>query len=223
MISLIFIGVAAGSQISGNAFNLSLLKQLDAKTSTDAPKSNLSDVPDQIKESGEPRKKDNTNEEPICTPTPDENLKSTQPTQTKIYRPNLFSSKRINSCIISSEKARSLCALIIALWVVLSYRDDPSNGRNLVNSGSVLASRPLYIVLLTDVAIVLGQTYLGSRGESSEEADNNERVASSEDEENWRQAIKLMERGLVVYQSIRAVFIDFSIYTVVLIFGLFVV
>lgn len=131
---------------------------------------------------------------------------------------NLFSCKQINSCIIASQGTRSFCALMIALLVVLSYIDDALLGINRVSSESVEALRPLYILLLTDVTIVLAHVFLKQQ-KQCEEAEK-ERVEPQEDGNNMTQAVQLMERSLVVYQTARAVFIDFSIYTVVVVCGL---
>ncbi|KAK3219745.1 hypothetical protein Dsin_013715 [Dipteronia sinensis] len=143
------------------------------------------------------------------------NEKELLPEPTKPNQNKLFSSKRIHYCIIYSQGTRSFCALVIALLVVLSYMDYPL--LNIVSSDSIVASRPLYILLLTDVTIVVAQVYLENRRES-EEAEA-ERLAQEEGH-NLVEAIVLMERGLVVYQIIRGVFIDFSIYAVVVICGL---
>lgn len=84
-----------------------------------------------------------------------------------------------------------------------------------MKSESVVASRPLYIILLTDVTIVLARMILVRREDVEEE-----RVVVPQDGHNWVEAVKLLERGLVVYQAIRGVFIDFSVYVVVVICGL---
>ncbi|XP_031250244.1 uncharacterized protein LOC116108095 [Pistacia vera] len=147
-------------------------------------------------------------------------LNDTQPVPkpSRINQLNLFSCKQVNSCIIASQNTRSFCALIIALLVVLSYIDYPYFGMNIVRSEGIVASRPLYILLLTDVTIVLAQLYLEERTHS-EEAEK-EKVIPQEEKHNLIQAIQIMEKGLVVYQSIWAVFIDFSIYVVVVVCGL---
>ncbi|KAK1576552.1 hypothetical protein Q3G72_014878 [Acer saccharum] len=144
----------------------------------------------------------NDEKEPLSEPT--------KPNQNK-----LFSSKRINYCIIYSQGTRSFCALVIALLVVLSYMDYPL--LNIVSSDGIVASRPVYILLLTDITIVVAQVFLENRRES-EEAEA-ERL-TQEEGHNLVEAIVLMERGLVAYQIIRGVFIDFSIYAVVVICGL---
>ncbi|MCV5003180.1 hypothetical protein OFM39_26305, partial [Escherichia coli] len=53
--------------------------------------------------------------------------------------------------------------------VVLSCIDYPLFGRNIVSSESVVASRPLYSLLLTDVTIVVARLYLENRRAQEEE------------------------------------------------------
>lgn len=119
----------------------------------------------------------------------------------------LFSSRALNSCILASECTRALSSLIIALLVVFYY----------MISRSVLASRPLYILLLTDVTIVLARL-LGRKVIVLEETEG-ESVKAPRDGHNWGDAVKLLERGLVAYQAIRGVFIDCSIYLVIVVCG----
>ncbi|XVF26732.1 hypothetical protein REPUB_Repub14bG0043700 [Reevesia pubescens] len=133
-------------------------------------------------------------------------------------QPDFFSSKRLISCIIASERTRSFCALLIALFVLVSYIDYPLVGMNIVSPESIVASRPLYIILLTDLTVVLGRLFLDKKGDS-EEAEE-EKSGSPNNRHNWEGAVKLLERGLVAYQTLRALFIDFSIYAVVVICGL---
>lgn len=134
-------------------------------------------------------------------------------------KPNFFSSKRINSCIIASQRSRVICSLIIASLVLISYIDYPLLGINIVSSESIIASRPLYIVLLTDVTIVLVRLFR-ERGNHGSEESERERMVSKEDGDNWVGAVKLLERGLTVYQAVRGIFIDCSVYLVVVICAL---
>ncbi|MBA0580111.1 uncharacterized protein LOC105777896 isoform X1 [Gossypium raimondii] len=135
-------------------------------------------------------------------------------------QPNLFSSKLVNSCIIASERARSLCALFIAICVLLSHINFPLLGLSIGRSDSNVASKPLYIILLTDLAIVLSRLFLDKKGVVSAEVEEEKPAAASQDnKENWDGAVMLLERGLVAYQTMRALFIDFSIYAVVVICG----
>lgn len=116
-----------------------------------------------------------------------------------------FSSRELNFCILASENTRALSSLIIALLVVFYY----------TISESILASRPLYIVLVTDVTIVVARIYREkTRFLEEKEGDKGE---AGEDGHSWGDAVKLLERGLVLYQAIRGVFIDCSIYLVVVV------
>ncbi|ESQ30214.1 hypothetical protein EUTSA_v10012010mg [Eutrema salsugineum] len=121
-----------------------------------------------------------------------------------------FSSKKLNASIISSERSRSLSSLTIAVFVVLLPR------LNILRSDTILALRPLWLLLLTDCAIVMSYLTMevpggGSSHEMEEEGKKNG--------ENWSDAEKLLERGVVVYQALRGMFIDCSLYMVVVICG----
>lgn len=132
---------------------------------------------------------------------------------------NFFTIKDLSSCITASENTRLLCSCIIALFVVLSHTDLSLLGSNIINSKSIIISRPLYILLFTDVTIVIAQLLLEKR-RSSEKAEEEERMPRHVDGSNWLGAIQVLETGLVLSQIIRAVFVDCSIYAVIVICGL---
>ncbi|KZV16270.1 hypothetical protein F511_35836 [Dorcoceras hygrometricum] len=117
--------------------------------------------------------------------------------------------KEINSTIISSENTRVMCSTIIAVLVVLSHVNLP---HNVVRSKSLIAYRPLYVVLVTDVLIVAARLALYTQ-KKREEEDHKGGV-------NWGGAIKMLELGLVVHRGIRAIFIDCSFYLVIVVCGL---
>ncbi|CAJ1951183.1 unnamed protein product [Sphenostylis stenocarpa] len=121
------------------------------------------------------------------------------------HKAALFASRELNYCILASEPTRALSSLIIALVVVFYY----------LISKSILASRPLYILLLTDVTIVFARLF-GGKAIVVEETEE-EKGKTPGDGHSWGDAVKLLERGLVVYQAIRGVFIDCSIYLVVVV------
>lgn len=210
-----------------NAFDSTLLKH---ETSDDVYRGNHFDVGSH----GEPQlRKRGTSIEEIKTPLDDmievqPSLGTSMVQRTSIdreplqklrrHQPKIFTSKRMSTCIIASESTRIICALIIAFLAVLSYVDYPLFGRNIVKSESVVASRPLYILLLTDVTIVLVLLHF-EKLRGPEEAEEEE-VAPPKDRDNWAEAEKVLERGLVVYQATRAIFIDCSVYLVVVICGL---
>lgn len=128
-----------------------------------------------------------------------------------------FSSKKLNASIISSERSRSLSSLTIAAFVILLP------GFNIIRSDTILTSRPLWLLLLTDCAIVVSHlTMEASGGGSSHGIEEEEEEGKSKDGnngENWSDAEKLLERGVVLYQALRGMFIDCSLYMVVVICG----
>ncbi|XP_047152375.1 uncharacterized protein LOC124824054 [Vigna umbellata] len=145
------------------------------------------------------------------SPVPSEPKSSVQKTQQVKQPPRhkatFFSSRELNYCILASESTRALSSLIIASVVVFHY----------LISKSVLASRPLYILLLTDVTIVLARLYGGKT--IAVEENEGEKGKTPGDGHSWGDAVKLLERGLVAYQALRGAFIDCSIYLVVVVCG----
>ncbi|XP_019430005.1 PREDICTED: uncharacterized protein LOC109337481 [Lupinus angustifolius] len=121
------------------------------------------------------------------------------------HKHTFFSSRELNLSILASETTRAICSLIIALLVVFFY---------MISEG-IAATRPIYIVLLTDITIVLGRLYR-EKARVLEETEG-ENVEAPRDGHSWGDAVKLMERGLVAYQAIRGIFIDCSIYIVVVV------
>ncbi|GER52428.1 phosphorylase b kinase gamma catalytic chain, partial [Striga asiatica] len=141
---------------------------------------------------------------PECTKLPEKPL---------VHLFRFISLNEINFSIISSEDTRAICSVVLAILVVLSYITLPPNE---VKPKSLLAYKPLYVVLLTDVFIVCVKLapYAHIRKEYVMEP------KMKEDGDNWGGAVKLLEFGLVLHQTIRALFIDCSFYFVVVVFGL---
>ncbi|XP_021736832.1 uncharacterized protein LOC110703344 isoform X1 [Chenopodium quinoa] len=128
-------------------------------------------------------------------------------------RPLLFSAKELSSCIIASETTRIICSVSIALLVVLSFIDYPVLGVNIVNSKSIIALRPLYLLLVTEITVIIAYLVFRRRRYEASEEDTG---VSKGGGVNWERA-ETLERGLVAHQTIRAVFIDFSVYVVIVI------
>ncbi|KAL9304476.1 hypothetical protein ACSQ67_021739 [Phaseolus vulgaris] len=143
------------------------------------------------------------------TPVPSKPKSPAQNTEVKQQPPRkkatFFSSRELNHCILASESTRALSSLIIAVVVVFYY----------LISKSVLASRPLYILLLTDVTIVFARLHCGKA--IVVEENEGEKGKTPGDGHSWGDAVKLLERGLVAYQALRGAFIDCSIYLVVVV------
>lgn len=128
---------------------------------------------------------------------------------------HLFSLRDINSCILISENKRVICSVMISLLVVLSYAHLPLH---IARSNSFVASRPLYILLLTDLTIVVARIVRKEVVHDEERTKNREGVKDFG--HNWDGALTILEYGLVLYQTIRAIFIDCSFYLVIVICGL---
>ncbi|KAJ4896692.1 Uncharacterized protein Rs2_23486 [Raphanus sativus] len=134
----------------------------------------------------------------------------------KSQRPrSSFSSKKLNASIISSERSRSLSSLTIAAFVILLP------GFNIIRSDTILTMKPLWLLLLTDCAIVVSHlTMEVSGGGSSHEIEEEEvKSKNGNNGEKWSDAEKLLERGVVLYRALRGMLIDCSLYMVVVICG----
>ncbi|KAG6425952.1 hypothetical protein SASPL_110163 [Salvia splendens] len=119
--------------------------------------------------------------------------------------------KDINHSIISSEKTRLFCSLVIALLVLLSHIDPIFI---VVKSESLIASRPLYAVLLSDLLIAAATLALLSFRRAAEQK------VEFEKDVNWDGAVKVLEWGIILHQTVRAIFIDCSLYLAIVICGL---
>ncbi|XP_057773003.1 uncharacterized protein LOC130992402 [Salvia miltiorrhiza] len=127
------------------------------------------------------------------------------------YHLSSIAPRDINLSIISSEKTRVICSFVIAVLVVLSHID-PTH--KVVKSKSLIAYRPLYAVLLSDLLIVAATMALLSQGREGE------KEVKLEKDVNWDGAVKVLEWGIILHQAVRAIFIDCSLYLAIVICGL---
>lgn len=125
-----------------------------------------------------------------------------------------FTPKDINSCVISSENTRLFCSIMMAILVVIAYANLP---QHVVRSKSITASRPLYVLLVTDFIIVILQQCFTKQNATKVEVEKPE--SRQEDGSNWDEAVRVLEWGLVLYQTVRAIFIDCSFFTVIVVCG----
>ncbi|KAL8465840.1 hypothetical protein ACS0TY_035088 [Phlomoides rotata] len=130
------------------------------------------------------------------------------------YHLSTISVREIHFSILSSERSRVVCSLVIAVLVVLSHINLP---HKVIKSKSLIAYRPLYAVLLSDMLIIGARLALYSQGKEEEEGGE---VKIEKDVVNWDGAVTLLEWGLMMHQALRAVFIDCSLYLAVVICGL---
>lgn len=102
--------------------------------------------------------------------------------------------------------------------VVLLHLGFPLPGNKFL--GSILNFRPLYLVLLTNVTLVMGRLLYGDHG-SSQRTIGEEHKATSTDEYNWAEQLsKTLDVGLVAKKVVDAVFMDCSVYAIIVICGL---
>ncbi|KAJ4950126.1 hypothetical protein NE237_026958 [Protea cynaroides] len=134
------------------------------------------------------------------------------------HHSKIFTASRISSSVSASEKTRLLCSVGIALIVVLSHLRFPLLGSSFVRS--IIAPRPVYLILLTDVTIVLAWLLYEKTGHS-DKAQEEPRQTPSEDGYGWAEGLgKALEMGLVLQKVIGTFFLDCSVYVVIVVCGL---
>ncbi|XP_050234202.1 uncharacterized protein LOC126682523 [Mercurialis annua] len=188
-------------------------KSFDSPDPSESQDHEITPIPEKLKPQDSETKTGEIQKSEVVIPQP-QPLPNNPPHH---IRYKFFSSKRINASIIASERTRAICSLIVACLVVISYIDYPLFGINIVSSESFIASRPLYIILLTDVTIVFARLFREGENNGSEEVEVEKKEGIKDDGDNWDDAVKLLERGLVLYQAFRGIFIDCSVYLVVVI------
>lgn len=129
----------------------------------------------------------------------------------------LLTSKQISHAISASENIRLLCAVSIALLVVMSTRGYSCGGKIL---GSMLNFRPLCLVLLTDITVIIGQLLVSQKGPST---DGEEARRTRQVEFGFANNIgNMLEVGLLFQKALNAAFMDCCICAVFMISGILV-
>ncbi|XP_074581120.1 uncharacterized protein LOC141837646 [Curcuma longa] len=125
-----------------------------------------------------------------------------------------FSSKQVSRGISASENKRLLCAVIIALLVVLSNQGYTLGG-GAVNS--ILIFRPLFLAIFTDVTIILWLLMTTQHKAEKEK----ERVRTGRDESGSTNTVGDAVDALLAFQkTATAIFMDCSICAIIIICGL---
>ncbi|CAI0474593.1 unnamed protein product [Linum tenue] len=125
-----------------------------------------------------------------------------------------FSSRRLNACIIASEVPRAKCSFVISILVLFFHF-----ARSLIGiEDDAQGYRPIYLMALTSVMIVMLRMIHG-KGTVIEDAQE-EKSGDNAEDKSWRDAFMVLERGLTAYQAIEGLFINCSIYLIVVISGL---
>ncbi|KAG7545333.1 hypothetical protein ISN44_As12g008090 [Arabidopsis suecica] len=123
---------------------------------------------------------------------------------------NAITPKHIGAAIDASEYARMFTALAIALVVILSHLGFSS-------LGNIVSFRPVFLLLLTDATIVLGRVLLSHHGDSSSASGT---VMSGQG--MMDQVGNALEMVMMMKKIMDALLMDFSLYAVILICGLWV-
>lgn len=122
---------------------------------------------------------------------------------------------QISSAISSTERARLFCSIVIALFVVFSYLEFPLLGSGFIKG--ILSFRPLFLVLLTNVTVVVSRLIFNNRGGFQRPTGGGDNIPSID---SWAQVGNSLEVGLMMQKVIDAIFMDCSVYSVVVICGL---
>jgi len=148
----------------------------------------------------------------------DSTFASEQHLQQQIQQHRFFTPKQISSAIAASENIRLLSSVTVALIVVLSYLGFPLLGTYIIKS--IISFRPLYLLLLTNVTVVLAQLLFGKqRGFQRAARDENENTQPNG--YGWAEQVsRTLETGLVMQKAFDAVFMDCSVYAITVICGL---
>ncbi|XP_047977044.1 uncharacterized protein LOC125219181 [Salvia hispanica] len=148
---------------------------------------------------------DSTNEEPSQIPSSAQQ----RPVQDRQREHTLFTPDQIRLAVAASENTRMFCSIAAAVLVIASFVGVP-----IVGLRCIMLFRPFYLLLLTNITIVLGRLIAGSRPRRRSNAGRNDLAD---------QLGRALELGLLMKKIVGAVSMDFSIYAVVLVFGLSVV
>ena len=143
---------------------------------------------------------------------------STLASEQHLQQHRFFTPKQICSAILASENIRLLSSVTVALIVVLSYLGFPLLGTYIIKS--IISFRPLYLLLLTNVTVVLAQLLFGKqRGFQRAARDENETTQLNG--YGWAEQVsRILETGLVMQKAFDAVFMDCSVYAITVICGL---
>ncbi|CAK9164520.1 unnamed protein product [Ilex paraguariensis] len=157
------------------------------------------------------------------SPSAVQNLSISTPNTERHFEPHihhrkLFTPSQISSAIGASGDARFYCSLAAAILVVLSSVGLPILGSHIIKC--IIFFRPLYLLLLTNISIVLARLLLvQQRGleRVKQEANNGSSISGYGLAD---QVGKALESGLLLQNIMSALFMDCSIYAVVVVSGL---
>lgn len=122
----------------------------------------------------------------------------------------------VSSSIAATEGTRTLCSLAMAILVVFSYMGFPIVGTHILKS--IISFRPLYLLLLSNITIVIAQLLDKYKGLQSPDQQS---IRPSVGEDGmFDQLGNVLEIGITLQNVMGALFVDCSIYSITVICGL---
>ncbi|KAL2543911.1 hypothetical protein Fot_13144 [Forsythia ovata] len=128
---------------------------------------------------------------------------------------NLPTANQICTAIAASESTRIRCSIAAAILVLLSYTGFPFLGWGIFRS--IICFRPLYLLLITNISIVVALLLLEKQGREERQTSS---IPSVGGDGLIDQVAKALESWLLMQKIVGALFMDCSIYAVVLVCGL---
>ncbi|KAI4377859.1 hypothetical protein MLD38_015426 [Melastoma candidum] len=129
-----------------------------------------------------------------------------------------FSPYELRSAIDRTARARMLCSVSVAVLVVLSYMGFPLLGSKVIRS--VLMFRPLYLVLLTNITLVVARMILTQQSEIAWSVNGEGKSHPGADSDWVNQIGNNMELGFLVMKMMDAVIMECSVYSAIVVCGI---
>ncbi|KAM7274463.1 hypothetical protein ACFE04_016329 [Oxalis oulophora] len=142
-----------------------------------------------------------------------------QSVEPRVNQQGTLTSNQIISAISATETLRLYCSVAFALLVVLSQIGFPILGCNFIKN--IIGFRPLYLLLLTNLTIVVSRLLLENGG-ALRLSIMKRSMNPASDNNGWTDHIgKALEIGLVLQKSFDAAYTDCCVYAVIVVCGLF--
>ncbi|XP_009345249.2 uncharacterized protein LOC103937059 [Pyrus x bretschneideri] len=142
------------------------------------------------------------------------------PSSLSFEKPRLFTASRISSAIEASERTRIYISMAVALLVVFAHFGFPLLGSKMVKT--LLGFRPVYLVLVTNVTLVLARIFdSGPQRLSRVLAGFGDCQNLSGTEYEWAERLGMaLGIGLKGKKVLDALFMDCAVYAIIVVCGL---
>ncbi|CAB4266535.1 unnamed protein product [Prunus armeniaca] len=144
---------------------------------------------------------------------------SSLPTLTPFQKPRLVTWTGISDAIEATERTRIYISVAVAFLVVLAHLSFPLLGSKMVKT--LLGFRPLYLVLVTNVTLVLVRIVESGRRRLSGMAGRLGELNMPVDGYEWADRLgRTLQAGLVVKKVLDALLMDCAVYAIIVVCGL---